>query len=458
MARFPKGFHWGTATASYQIEGAWQADGKGESIWDRFAHTPGKIKLGHTGDVACDSYHRFGEDVALMRAMHLTSYRFSIAWPRIQPNGSGPANPKGLDYYRRLVDALLAAGIRPFPTLYHWDLPQALEERGGWPARDTAGRFADYAEQVVRALGDRVSHWMIFNEPNIFTVMGYLAGIHAPGRREPEAFLRATHTVNLAQGEAFRAIRAARPDAVIGTAFNMSACEPEGDGEADRAAAERWHAFVNLWFLETALRGRYPDAFPGGAPLEQMGVRDGDLERIRAPLDFLGINLYTRSIVRHWEADRVGLKALAVGPLGGSQGPKTDFGWVGLAEGALRRADPDHERLRPAGARGDGERLLLPRRPRCERRDPGRAPRRVLPGLPPGGGRRDREGRRRARLPRLVAARQLRVVGGIRAALRAGLGRLRERKAHAQAVRPLVRRGGGPERLRVLRSSGCRSA
>ena len=327
MPRFPKGFHWGTATASYQIEGACQEDGKGESIWDRFAHTPGKIKQGHTGDVACDSYHRFGEDIALMRAMHQTSYRFSIAWPRIQPNGSGPANAKGLDYYRRLIDGLLAAGIRPFPTLYHWDLPQALEQRGGWPERDTAGRFADYAEQVVRALGDRVSNWMIFNEPSIFTVMGYLAGIHAPGRRDPEAFLRATHTVNLAQAEAFRAMRAVRKDAVIGTAFNMSACEPAGDSEADRAAAERWHALVNLWYLETALRGRYPDAFVGGPPLERMGVREGDLERIRAPLDFIGINLYTRTLVRHHEADSFGLKALAVGPMGGNDGPKTDFGW-----------------------------------------------------------------------------------------------------------------------------------
>ena len=327
MARFPKGFHWGTATASYQIEGAYQEDGKGESIWDRFAHTPGKIKQGHTGNVTCDSYHRFGEDIALMRAMHQSSYRFSIAWPRIQPDGSGPANAKGLDYYRRLIDALLAAGIRPFPTLYHWDLPQALEERGGWPERDTAGRFADYAETVIRALGDRVSHWMIFNEPSIFTVMGYLAGIHAPGRRDPEAFLRATHTVNLAQAEAFRAMRAARKDAVIGTAFNMSACEPVGDSEADRAAAERWHALVNLWYLETALRGRYPDAFVGGPPLERMGVREGDLERIRAPLDFIGINLYTRTLVRHHEPDTFGLKALAVGPLGGNDGPKTDFGW-----------------------------------------------------------------------------------------------------------------------------------
>src|SRR5499426_3649886 len=260
MAKFPKGFHWGTATASYQIEGAWQQDGKGESIWDRFTHTPGKIKLGHTGDVACDSYHRFAEDIALMRAMHLNSYRFSIAWPRVQPGGSGPANAKGLDYYRRLVDALLAAGIRPFPTLYHWDLPQPLEERGGWPERDTAGRFADYAEKVVRALGDRVSNWMIFNEPGVFTLFGYFIGIHAPGRRDLDAFLRASHTVNLAQGEAFRAMRAARSGAVIGTAFSMTACEPEHDTEEDQAAAERWHRLANLWHLEPALRGRYPDA------------------------------------------------------------------------------------------------------------------------------------------------------------------------------------------------------
>ncbi len=325
--RFPKDFQWGTATASYQIEGAWREDGKGESIWDRFAHAPGKIKAGDTGDVACDSYHRFPEDIALMREMNLTSYRFSIAWPRIQPDGRGTANAKGIDYYRRLVDTLLEADIRPFPTLYHWDLPQALEEAGGWPARDTASRFADYAEIVAKALGDRVSNWMIFNEPSIFTAMGYLAGLHAPGRRDREDFLRATHTVNLAQGDAFRAIRAAQAGAAIGTAFNLSPCEPAGDSEADAAAAERWHGLVNLWFLEPALRGRYPDAFVGGPPLEIMGVRHGDMERARAPLDFLGINHYTRTIVRAKSDDPYGLEAEAVGPMGGQDGPKTDFGW-----------------------------------------------------------------------------------------------------------------------------------
>ena len=325
--RFPEGFHWGAATASYQIEGAWDADGKGESIWDRFAHTSGRVRNGDTGDVACDSYRRWGEDVALLRELNLTSYRFSLSWPRILPQGSGAVDQRGIDYYSRLTDALLGAGIRPFPTLYHWDLPQALEERGGWPNRDLAARFADYAHVVVDALGDRIDRWMILNEPSIFTTMGYLAGIHAPGRRDPEAWLRAGHTVNLAQGEAFRAMRAARPGLAIGTAFNMSACEPAGDSAADAEAAERWHRLLNLWYLEPALHGRYPEVFPGGLPLERMGVRDGDFERMRAPLDFLGINLYTRSLVRAHPNDPLGIGAQAVGPVGGQEGPRTDFGW-----------------------------------------------------------------------------------------------------------------------------------
>lgn len=345
--RFPQGFHWGTATAAYQIEGAWQEDGKGESIWDRFAHTPGQIKGGDTGDAACDSYHRFEEDIALMRAMHLTSYRFSISWPRVQPLGTGAINPKGIDYYRRLVDALLDAGIRPLPTLYHWDLPQALETRGGWPERDTAGRFADYAESVARALGDRVTNWVIFNEPSIFTSLGYLIGIHAPGRRDMDAFLRATHTVNLAQAEAFRAMRAVNSELILGTAFNMSPCEPATDEEEDRAAAERWHAFMNTWFLEPALVGRYPAAFPGGVPLDRMGVRDGDLERLRTPFDFLGINLYTRSTIRANPSDAVGIAAVPVAAPRGARGPTTDFGWE-VWPNALRdmilRVTRDYER------------------------------------------------------------------------------------------------------------------
>jgi beta-glucosidase len=325
---FPAGFHWGTATASYQIEGAWNEDGKGESIWDRFSHEPGRIRTGDTGDRACDSYHRYADDVALMRDMNLTSYRFSIAWPRIQPDGTGSVNAKGIDYYSRLVDALLEAGLRPFPTLYHWDLPQALEDAGGWPDRDTAGRFADYAEATVRRLSDRVSEWMIFNEPGVFTTCGYLLGVHAPGRRNLDEFLRATHTVNLAHGEAFRAMKAVRSDLRIGTAYSMSHCEPAGDSEADAAAAERWHRFLNGWYLEPALRGSYPEIYREGRPSDQaLGVRDGDLERMRAPLDFVGINLYYRTVVEDSPGDsNLGARPVH-GGFGGNDGPRTDFGW-----------------------------------------------------------------------------------------------------------------------------------
>jgi len=322
--QFPEGFHWGTATASYQIEGAWDQDGKGESIWDRFCHTPGHIKKGQTGDAACDHYHRFREDVALMKELNQTSYRFSLSWPRIQPDGRGAINQKGLDFYGALVDELLQAGIRPFVTLYHWDLPQALEDAGGWPERDLAGRFSDYAEIVARALGDRVKHWMLFNEPKIFTVMGYLVGIHAPGRKDRDSFLRATHTVNRATGRAFAAMKAIDAGFEISNAFNMSPCAPLSDSAEDAAATTRWDAFVNRWFLDPALHGRYPDAFPAGLPAEAMGIRDGDLEEMRAPLDFVGINLYTRTLVKAVEDGN--LNAADGSPGGGPDGPRTEFG------------------------------------------------------------------------------------------------------------------------------------
>ena len=327
---FPKGFFWGTATAAYQIEGAWKEDGKGESVWDRFAHTAGKIKNGDTGDVACDSYHRWREDIALIRAMNLNSYRFSISWPRIQPAGSGVANARGVDYYSRLVDALLEAHIRPFVTLYHWDLPQALEDAGGWPNRDTAARFADYVQLVAQALGDRVSEWMIFNEPTAFADLGYLEGMHAPGRTSLFDFLRATHVVNLAQGAGFHALKAVRPAARVGTAFSMSACEPATASEEDKLAAERAHAITNIWFLEPALRGRYPEAFTF-LPETAMKIKSGDMEKTRAPLDFIGINLYYRTIASAAgsveRATHVQDWLFPVKMVGGQQGPKTDIGW-----------------------------------------------------------------------------------------------------------------------------------
>lgn len=327
---FPRNFFWGTATAAYQIEGASKDEGKGESIWDRFAHIPGKIKNGDTGDVACDSYHRWREDIALMRAMNLNSYRFSISWPRIQAGGSGPANSKGVDYYSRLVDALLEARIRPLVTLYHWDLPQTLEEAGGWPNRDTASRFADYVELVARALGDRVSDWILFNEPAAFTELGYLEGTHAPGRNSIIDFLRASHTVNLAQGAGFRALKAVRPSLRVGSAFSMSACEPASNSEEDRLAAERAHAITNVWFLEPALSGRYPEAL-AFLPETAMRIKSGDLDKMRAPLDFIGINLYYRTIA--WApgaVERISHTQQWLFPVkmtGGQHGPKTDIGW-----------------------------------------------------------------------------------------------------------------------------------
>jgi|SRR5882672_3076298 len=334
--RFPPGFIWGAATAAYQVEGAWQQDGKGESIWDRFAHTPGGVLNNDNGDVACDSYHRYAEDIALLAQLNLKSYRFSIAWPRIQPSGRGPANAKGLDYYRRLVDATLGAGIRPLVTLYHWDLPQALEEAGGWPERDTAARFAEYAEIVARALGDRVMHWNVFNEPKTFSAVGYWYGVHAPGRKEPLAFVRATHVINLAQGEAARAIKAVSSAAQVGSALDVAPMYPATSAPEDVAAAERWHRFQNLWFLYPALHGRYPE---GVLPADQqeglLGFRAGDEKIVRAPFDFIGLNYYTPVLVKAAPQGNgiPGLNTESQWATMHGEHPKTDIGWTIYPQG-----------------------------------------------------------------------------------------------------------------------------
>jgi beta-glucosidase len=295
--QFPKGFIWGAATAAYQIEGAAHEDGKGESIWDKFAHA-GSIKNNDNGDVACDSYHRYREDVELLKRLNVKSYRFSISWPRIQANGRGAANEKGLDYYRRLIDELLAAGIRPLATLYHWDLPQVLEEAGGWPNRDIAEPFGDYAALVAKALGDKVKHWVVLNEPKTFTSCGYWYGVHAPGRRDPLAFLRATHTANLAQGHAFRAIKAAQSSSQVGSAFDVSPMYPTTSSNADKAATERWHRFQNLWFVQPALRGSYPEVLPAARQEQLLNWRAGDDKQLRAAFDFVGLNYYTPVLVK----------------------------------------------------------------------------------------------------------------------------------------------------------------
>ena len=295
--RFPDGFLWGMATAAFQVEGAWNEDGKGESIWDRFCHTTGKIKGAATANVACDQYHLYRDDIAILRRLNQKTYRFSISWPRIQPSGTGTPNTRGLDHYSRLVDAILEAGIRPFCTLYHWDLPQTLEDRGGWPNRDLAGYFADYAAILAKHLGDRVTVWAPFNMPWSFTWMGYGVGAFPPGRASYGDFLKAAHTVSLAQGESSRAIKAASARATVGSAYGMAPAYPKSGSEADRAAAERYHAMNNVYFLEAALHGRYPQAFAVPTPFGEMGFRPGDETIMRAPLDWIGFHYYTRRIV-----------------------------------------------------------------------------------------------------------------------------------------------------------------
>jgi beta-glucosidase len=315
---FPSTFLWGGATASYQIEGAVAEDGRGRSIWDTFSHTPGRTVDGDTGDQAIDHYHRYRDDVALMSGLGLNAYRFSIAWPRIQPDGTGPAVPAGLDFYQRLVDELLGRGIEPWVTLYHWDLPQALEDAGGWPNRDTAYRFADYAGQVHHALGDRVSNWTTLNEPFCSSLIGYAAGGHAPGRTEPAAALRGVHHLLLAHGLAAQAIRAADPAVSLGITLNLYAVDPATDDPADIDAARRVDGLQNRIFLDPVLLGRYPyDVLEDIEHLGGLGdVRDGDLALINAPLDFLGVNYYTRHVIT--AGDGIGS--------GGSDAALTDAG------------------------------------------------------------------------------------------------------------------------------------
>jgi len=322
-ARFPAGFTWGTATASYQVEGAWQEDGKGESIWDRFSHTPGKILNGDTGDVACDQYHRFKEDVAIMKELGLHAYRFSISWPRVFPQGKGQVNQKGLDYYNRLVDELLANGIQPFPTLYHWDLPQALQDEGGWANRDIVGHFTTYAETVMKSLGDRVKSWMVFNEPWVFTFLGHVVGVLAPGIHDRAMGMRTMHIANLTQTSAVRAMRAIGTADSIGSAFSMSGIYPYTGSEADRAAAERQWGFTNDWFLRPIMKGEHPAAYLDmEATLKEADIRPGEVEGLKEPLDFIGVNLYSRIIT----ANNPDEKYLGIRQVPGP-GPRCNFGW-----------------------------------------------------------------------------------------------------------------------------------
>jgi beta-glucosidase len=296
--RFPEDFRWGAATASYQIEGAVHEDGRGESIWDRFSHTPGKVENGDTGDVADDHYRRYREDIDIMRELGLQTYRFSIAWPRILPEGHGRVEQRGLDFYDRLVDELLTAGIEPFVTLYHWDLPQHLEDEGGWPSRDMVDRFADYTEVVARRLGDRIKSWITINEPWVVAWLGYGWGVMAPGRKSDAEALATCHHLLLAHGRAVEVLRRESPRSQVGITLNLTPHYPASDTPEDRRAAHIEDGTLNRWFLDPIYHGAYPQDIVELFQASMPAIRPGDMETISMPIDFLGINNYSRHVVR----------------------------------------------------------------------------------------------------------------------------------------------------------------
>lgn len=321
--KFPEGFLWGTATSAYQIEGAWNTDGRGESIWDRFSHTAGRITDGSNGDTACDHYHRWQEDISIMKEIGTNAYRFSLAWPRILPEGRGKVNIKGLDFYKRLVDGLLEKGIEPFPTLYHWDLPLALHDAGGWVNRRIVDWFGEYAETVYKALGDRVTYWSTINEPNMCTFLGYFLGVHAPGAKDMTTFLRTVHHVLLAHSEAVQRGRTLMSNARFGIVPAIGAIYPATDSPADRDAAEQEWTFMTWLYLDPIFRGEYPKGFFETLQIkeEHVGILEGDLKRINMPLDFLGVTHYYSDYAK---AGDDGKPEFASAPVGVTQ---NSLGW-----------------------------------------------------------------------------------------------------------------------------------
>jgi beta-glucosidase len=333
--RFPEDFVWGVATSAYQVEGAAQEDGRGESIWDAFCRLPGAIKDGSSGERACDHYHRIGEDVGLMASLGVNAYRFSVAWPRVQPLGAGAWNEKGFEFYDRLIDALCERGIAPYLTLYHWDLPQALQEGGGWMNRDTVGRFVDYAAEVARRFGGRAASIATHNEPWVVAVLGHEAGIFAPGLKSQKAAMQVAHHLLLSHGLALRALRAQQCTAPLGIVLNQAPIHPATDSPEDLAKARLDDGLTIRWYMDALLRGCYPDdvlAFLGG---DAPQIAPGDMEAIRQPLDFLGINYYTR----HLSGTGAPLEPVKSGK------EVTDMGWEvfpgGLTE-LLQRLDADY--------------------------------------------------------------------------------------------------------------------
>ncbi len=335
--RFPDGFLWGASTAAYQIEGAAAEDGRGPSIWDKFTRRPGAILNGDNGDRACDHYHRFGEDVELMKRLNLNAYRFSISWSRVLPYGAGGVNKAGLDFYDRLLDRVAEAGMEPWICLYHWDLPQALEDKDGWLNRDVAGWYADYAQLIVRRLGDRVRHFATFNEPNVATFKGYGDGEHAPGIRGRKTALQALHNMNLAHGLGMQAMRAERSGLLLGNIYNLHPVEPATDRPGDREAAEMLDAMWNRAFPDPQILGRYPEALA-----EEMTpyIREDDFKIITQKLDYFAFNHYTRLRAKHDSNHPFGIAEVPPP----QNRPQTAMGWEVAPDAFLAQLKEAKER------------------------------------------------------------------------------------------------------------------
>jgi beta-glucosidase len=324
---YPSDFVWGAATAAYQIEGASTEDGRGESVWDRFCATPGKVRNGDDGTVACDFYHRYRDDIALMRELGIDAFRFSVAWPRVLPEGRGRVNEKGLDFYDRLVDELLANGIAPYVTLFHWDTPQALEDAGGWPQRATVDAFETYVAAVGERLGDRVGHWITHNEPWVVSWVGHGWGHHAPGRTSDADALATAHHLLLSHGRAVEILRAVSPSSEVGITLNLDHPYPASEDEEDLAAARWVDGLHNRWFLDPIFRGEYPADMAEAWRESLPAIEDGDLRTIAARIDFLGVNNYTSPLVAadvHGGRSRIARRADV---------DRTDMGWEVVPEG-----------------------------------------------------------------------------------------------------------------------------
>lgn len=327
---FPEQFLWGAATAAYQIEGAYNEDGKGESIWDRFSHIPGNIWNNETGDVACDHYHRYEEDVKLLKELGVNTYRFSISWARIFPEGKGKPNERGIEFYKRLCDKLLENGIKPTVTLYHWDLPQKLQDRGGWANRETADCFEQYARYVFKELGDQVPIWITHNEPWVVSFAGNWEGRHAPGIRDFSTALQVSHHLLLSHGKVVKAYREMGFGGKIGITLNMNPVYPAGDGQEDIEAAKRFDGFHNRWFADPIFKGEYPGEllrwYEGKVKVPD--ITSEDMETINQPIDFLGVNNYFSSVIKfdggNWPIQATGVD---------TGKDKTDMGWEINAEG-----------------------------------------------------------------------------------------------------------------------------